>query len=38
MKYITAKPYRLHCPHCDETYALPQDGYVKLYQVCFIKM
>ncbi|XP_047134051.1 DNA topoisomerase 3-beta-1 isoform X1 [Hydra vulgaris] len=31
MKYITTKPYRLHCSNCNETYALPQDGYVKIY-------
>ena len=33
MKYIAAKPYRLHCSSCDETYSLPQDGTVKIYQV-----
>ena len=24
MKYIHLKPQRLHCPTCNETYALPQ--------------
>ena len=33
MKYITAKPYRLYCLQCDETYTLPQDGFVKIYMV-----
>lgn len=32
MKYIQAKPARLHCPHCDETYSLPQNGNVRLYK------
>lgn len=32
MKYIAAKPSRLHCPHCDETYALPQNGKIMLYK------
>ena len=35
MKYIDARPYRLHCGNCEETYSLPQDGVVKLYQVGF---
>lgn len=33
MKYIDARPYRLHCSTCEETYNLPQDGFVKLFQV-----
>lgn len=32
MKYIQEKPARLHCPHCDETYNLPQNGNVRLYK------
>ncbi|KAL3266012.1 hypothetical protein HHI36_010201 [Cryptolaemus montrouzieri] len=32
MKYIQAKPQRLHCPQCDETYSLPQNGTVKLFK------
>ncbi|XP_042609027.1 DNA topoisomerase 3-beta-1 [Cyprinus carpio] len=32
MKYIQAKPSRLHCSHCDETYSLPQNGAIKLYK------
>jgi DNA topoisomerase-3 len=32
MKYIQAKPPRLHCPQCDETYSLPQNGTVKLFR------
>lgn len=35
MKYIDAKPYRLHCSTCEETYNLPQDGFVKLHQVSY---
>ena len=27
-----AKPTRLYCQNCDETYALPQNGTIKLYQ------
>ncbi|KAF6715652.1 DNA topoisomerase 3-beta-1 [Oryzias melastigma] len=30
MKYIQAKPSRLHCSHCDETYNVPQNGAIKL--------
>ena len=33
MKYIAAKPHRLYCMHCDETYSLPPGGTVKLYKV-----
>lgn len=32
MKYIQAKPARLHCPHCDETFNLPQNGTIKLFR------
>ena len=32
MKYINAKPTRLHCAHCDETYSLPQNGSIKLFK------
>ncbi|CAG8732157.1 11364_t:CDS:10, partial [Acaulospora morrowiae] len=32
MKYISMRPQRLHCPHCDETYSLPQTGTIKLYK------
>ncbi|CAI9157407.1 unnamed protein product [Rangifer tarandus platyrhynchus] len=32
MKYIQAKPSRLHCSHCDETHTLPQNGTIKLYK------
>lgn len=32
MKYISAKPTRLHCANCDETYSLPQNGSIKLYK------
>ncbi|XP_023129112.1 DNA topoisomerase 3-beta-1 isoform X1 [Amphiprion ocellaris] len=32
MKCIQAKPSRLHCSHCDETYSLPQNGAIKLYK------
>ena len=32
MKLVSAKPIRLHCSHCDETYSLPQNGTIKLYK------
>ncbi|KAL1129839.1 hypothetical protein AAG570_012783 [Ranatra chinensis] len=32
MRYIQAKPSRLHCSHCDETYNLPQNGNVRIYK------
>lgn len=32
MKYVQAKPSRLHCSNCDETYSLPQNGNIKLYK------
>jgi len=31
MKYVEAKPSRLHCSQCDVTYKLPQNGFIKLY-------
>lgn len=32
MKYVQTKPQRLHCPQCDETYNLPQNGTIKLFR------
>jgi len=32
MKFIQAKPTRLHCSNCDETFSLPQGGNIKLYK------
>lgn len=32
MKFVQAKPCRLHCSSCDETYTLPQNGNIKLYK------
>jgi DNA topoisomerase III len=32
MKYIQQKPARLHCSHCDETYALPIGGIARVYR------
>lgn len=32
MKLIIAKPSRLHCSHCDETYNLPQNGNIRIYK------
>ncbi|KAK5643331.1 hypothetical protein RI129_007176 [Pyrocoelia pectoralis] len=32
LKLIPAKPVRLHCTHCDETYNLPQNGIIKIYK------
>jgi DNA topoisomerase III len=32
MRYIPLKPQRLYCPHCEETYSLPQNGTIKLYK------
>nr|CAH7748474.1 unnamed protein product [Callosobruchus chinensis] len=32
MKYIQAKPMRLHCSQCDETYGMPQTGNIKLFR------
>ena len=33
MKYISSRPHRLYCTHCDQTYSLPQAGSIKLYKV-----
>lgn len=32
LKFIPLKPQRLYCPTCEETYALPQNGTIKLYK------
>jgi len=32
MKLIQAKPMRLHCPSCDETFNIPQNGTIKIYK------
>lgn len=32
MKYIQAKPSRLHCSNCDETYSVPQNGNIRIYK------
>ncbi|CAG0894470.1 unnamed protein product [Cyprideis torosa] len=32
MKLVQARPIRLHCVHCDETYSLPQNGTIKVYK------
>lgn len=32
MKFIQAKPTRLHCGSCDETFNIPQNGNIKLYK------
>eukprot|EP00111_Clytia_hemisphaerica_P004440 TCONS_00012693-protein len=32
MKLVEAKPARLHCSTCNETYSVPQNGMIKLYQ------
>ncbi|KAK2181948.1 hypothetical protein NP493_374g01019 [Ridgeia piscesae] len=32
MKFVQAKPSRLHCASCDDTYSLPQNGNIKLYK------
>ena len=32
MKLIMTKPSRMHCPHCDDTYNLPQNGKIMLYK------
>ena len=31
-RYVSAKPQRLYCPTCDETYDLPQNGKIVLYK------
>jgi len=33
MKYIQAKPNRLHCSQCNETYNLPQNGNIRIFKV-----
>ena len=32
MRFIPLKPQRLYCPKCEESYALPQNGTIKLYK------
>ncbi|XP_067144334.1 DNA topoisomerase 3-beta-1 isoform X1 [Centruroides vittatus] len=32
MKLIATKPNRLHCPQCDETHSIPQNGSVRVYR------
>lgn len=32
MKYISIRPARLYCATCEEVYALPQSGTIKLYK------
>eukprot|EP00056_Hartaetosiga_gracilis_P012783 m.205176 g.205176 ORF g.205176 m.205176 type:complete len:492 (+) comp13746_c1_seq3:93-1568(+) len=32
MKYVSARPQRLFCPICDETYSLPQGGKIMIYK------
>jgi DNA topoisomerase-3 len=32
MRFIPLKPQRLYCPACEDTYALPQNGTIKLYK------
>lgn len=32
LKFIAARPQRMYCPHCNQTYSLPQGGSVKLYK------
>jgi len=32
MKFIQAKPCRLYCSSCDETFSLPQNGNLRLYK------
>ena len=32
MKFVQAKPSRLYCSICDDTYNLPQNGNIKLYK------
>ena len=34
MKLVEARPSRLHCSTCNETYSVPQNGMIKLYKVC----
>ena len=30
MRYLHLRPQRLYCPQCEDTYALPQNGTVKV--------
>ena len=32
MKLVQAKPARMFCSSCDETYSMPQQGTIKLYK------
>ncbi|KXS19810.1 DNA topoisomerase 3-beta-1-like protein, partial [Gonapodya prolifera JEL478] len=32
LNYLALRPQRLHCRTCDETYAVPQGGTIKLYR------
>lgn len=32
MKLIATKPSRLHCPQCDETLSVPQNGNVRIFR------
>ncbi|XP_022705600.1 DNA topoisomerase 3-beta-1-like isoform X2 [Varroa jacobsoni] len=32
MKLVNSKPTRLHCPACDETLSLPQNGGVRMFR------
>ncbi|XP_003738127.1 DNA topoisomerase 3-beta-1 [Galendromus occidentalis] len=32
MKIVNSKPTRLHCPNCDETLSLPQNGGVRMFR------
>lgn len=32
MKLVASRPARLYCPSCEEVWALPQGGTVKLYK------
>ena len=32
LKFIAARPQRMYCPNCNQTYSLPQGGSVKLYK------
>ena len=32
LKFIAARPQRMYCAHCNQTYSLPQGGSIKLYK------
>lgn len=32
MNLVDRRPVRMYCRHCDQSYQLPQDGQIKLYQ------